>query len=133
MARPNTLMIEAMEQYTKTIWVHFKTSAFGKQRFKEGLDLSFVLSSLGNNVIMVFSDDAVWGLLKNQTPCEHGPKIYTKNLQALHLYDIEKVYVDQPSLKQRNLSQTALSIEATLIDLADIHKQLSPKDILLTY
>ena len=57
---------------------------------------------------MVFADDGVFQLTKNQETDGIGMKNFSKTYSALGDYDIKKIYVEKESLEERGLSVTDL-------------------------
>ncbi|OED45243.1 hypothetical protein ACH42_05295 [Endozoicomonas sp. (ex Bugula neritina AB1)] len=95
---------------------------FAGQSAREALDSALVAASYDIPTSILLMGDGVYQLLKQQQP-EHIPR---KNLssmfQALSLYGIETVYVDQLSLSERNLNQDDLQVPVSLLS----QEQISP-------
>lgn len=108
-----------------TILVHFTSSPYASNIAGEGLDFAISATNYGHDVIALFSDDAVWMWQSDQhTP--DGVKTIFKRLKALPLFDVEKVYVCESSLRLRAVNAGSNSFEqvtdsqiAAVFNLAD--------------
>lgn len=78
--------------------------------------MALALSNFGQNVSLFFIEDGVLQLTIKQTPETIQHKAYHKTFGALTFYDIDKIYVCQQSLRERNLVASDLCITVTLIE-----------------
>ena len=69
----------------------------------ESLEVVLIGAAFDQDVKLVFMDDGVYQLTKNQNPGGIGMKNFSKTYGALGDYDITEIYVDQESLTQRGL------------------------------
>jgi tRNA 2-thiouridine synthesizing protein C len=76
----------------------------------EMLDALLVAAAFGQQVSVLFQDDGVWQLLANQDGKALGRKTLLSQLQALGLYDVERLYVDHASLQARGLQAAQLGL-----------------------
>lgn len=82
--------------------IHTKPS-FNALDGKEALDLSLILGSYEQDVAVVFMHHGVFQTLAHQDPESIRQKDYLSTIKALDIYDIDKVYVFEPSLKEFGL------------------------------
>ena len=82
---------------------------------------------------MVFVDEGVLHLIKNQQPELIGAKDYISTFKALPLYDIESVLVCKQSLTDYGLSHGLLSIPVTIVNDETIAIHLNSVDEVLVF
>ena len=74
----------------------------------EALEIVLIAGAFEQQVRLIFMDDGVYQLTKNQNPDGIGMKNFSKTFGALGDYDIEQIYVDHESLHLRGLSASDL-------------------------
>ncbi len=88
---------------------------YGNPLAREALDAALTAAVYEQEVHILFMDDGVFQLLKDQ----NGKNIAQKNLSAivsaLPFYDIENVYVHRESLEQRRIALDELAIESLTV------------------
>ena len=70
----------------------------------ESLEVVLIAAAFDQDISLVFADDGVYQLTKNQDTDSIGMKNFSKTYTALGDYDIKKVYVEKESLEERGLS-----------------------------
>ena len=70
----------------------------------ESLEVVLIAAAFDQDISLVFADDGVYQLTKNQDTDGIGMKNFSKTYTALGDYDIKKVYVEKESLEERGLS-----------------------------
>ena len=70
----------------------------------ESLEVVLIAAAFDQDISLVFADDGVFQLTKNQDTDGIGMKNFSKTYTALGDYDIKKVYVEKESLEERGLS-----------------------------
>ena len=70
----------------------------------ESLEVVLIAAAFDQDISLVFADDGVYQLTKNQDTDGIGMKNFSKTYTALGDYDIKKVYVEKESLQERGLS-----------------------------
>ena len=96
-------------------------------------DPSTCWSIFEQDVTLVFLDDGVFQLKKNQDTSGIGTKNFSKTYAALEMYDVEKLYVEEQSLKQRGLTQDDLSVDVKIISSDEIKKLISESEVILNF
>ena len=100
-----------------------RQAPYGKDSAQLCLDAALAATVFEQKVNYVFSDDGVYQLMKHQNGDMIGSKTLGNALEALDLYGIEEVFVNEASLRQRNLHPEDLLIKTTPvtnIQLADL-------------
>ena len=89
---------------TKTFVYINRKSPYGSVYALESLEVVLIGAAFEQDVKLVFMDDGVFQLTKNQDPAEIGMKNFSKTYAALGDYDVNQIFVDEESLKQRGLT-----------------------------
>ena len=89
---------------TKTFVYINRKSPYGSVYALESLEVVLIGAAFEQNVKLVFMDDGVFQLTKNQDPTDIGMKNFSKTYAALGDYDVNQIYVDEDSLKERGLT-----------------------------
>jgi tRNA 2-thiouridine synthesizing protein C len=74
----------------------------------EALEVVLIAGAFEQKVRLIFMDDGVYQLTRNQDPSGIGMKNFSKTFGALSDYDVEQIYVDHESLNLRGLSASDL-------------------------
>lgn len=106
----------------KSILIIMHSPPYHKDLATELLDSALVHAAFGMPVSLLFQGDGVWQLVQQQATQGINRKNLLAQLGALGLYDIEHIYVDERSLRERNLLASHLGLEAVMVDAAGIQK-----------
>lgn len=88
---------------------------FDGLRAVELLDTLLVGAAFELPLAVLFSGDGVWQLAGEQAAESPGIKSIAKQLRALPLYDVDRIYVHEPSLRIRGLNPESLALPVTLL------------------
>ena len=91
---------------------------------RESFDLIFALAAVDHQVSVIFSDDAVYQLVKATDSAELMIKDFRRSFKLFELYDIEQLYVCAESLKLRQLQANALVLDAQPLESSELSKLL---------
>ncbi|WP_219951986.1 sulfurtransferase complex subunit TusC [Dickeya zeae] len=101
---------------------------------REGLDALLAMSALTEDIGVFFIADGVFQLLPNQQPERILMRNYIATFGVLPLYDIERCYVCEASLRQRGLSvDTRWVLEVELLAADALRDMLNTYDAVLTF
>ncbi len=89
---------------TKTFVYINRKAPYGSVYALESLEVVLIGAAFEQDVKLVFMDDGVFQLTKGQDPGGIGMKNFSKTYAALGDYDVNQIYVDEESLKERGLS-----------------------------
>jgi tRNA 2-thiouridine synthesizing protein C len=92
---------------------------------RESLDLIFALAAVDHQLSVVFSDDAVYQLVKADDSAELMVKDFRRSFKLFELYDIENLYICAESLRQRQLQANALVLDAQPLESTELSQLLS--------
>ena len=70
----------------------------------ECLEVVLIAAAFDQDVSVVFVDDGIYQLKKDQDTTGIGMKNFSKTYRALDDYDVEKIYVEKESLEARGLT-----------------------------
>ncbi len=98
----------------------------------ECLEVVLVAAAFDQDVSVVFIDDGVCQLKKNQDTNEIGMKNFSKTYGALDDYDVEKIYVEKESLEARGLTADDLVIPVEVVGAADLRDIMSQQDVVIS-
>lgn len=118
---------------TKKILFISRQAPYGRATAKECLDAILAASAYEQDISLLFLDDGVFQLKKNQHSADSQQKNLSKILPVLAMYDIEKVYLQASALEERGLTQSDLVIEATALNTHEIQQLMTQQDHLLSF
>jgi tRNA 2-thiouridine synthesizing protein C len=77
-------------------------------------DMVMTAAIFDQSVKLLFCNDGVYQLLKDQNGTSSGMKTLAKQLSALDLYGIEQVYVEKAAMQERGLQERDL-LQAVMV------------------
>ena len=98
----------------------------------ECLEIVLVAAAFDQDVSLVFIDDGVCQLKKNQVPTGIGMKNFSKTYGALADYDVEKIYVEKESLDARGLTADDLVIPVEVMATDDLRDIMALQDVVIS-
>lgn len=100
---------------------------------QEQLDALLVSAAFGQTVSVLFQGDGVWQLLAQQEGRAVERRTLSAQLQALPLYEVQHIYADAESLKERGLRGTPLILNAKVLDAPALKTLISEQNIVLRF
>lgn len=85
-----------------------RKAPYGTVYALESLEVVLIGAAFEQNVKLVFIDDGVYQLAKGQKTDGIGMKNFSPTYSALGDYDVNQIYVDEQSLKDRGLTMDDL-------------------------
>jgi tRNA 2-thiouridine synthesizing protein C len=104
---------------------------YGSESAQEGLDALLVAAAFGQQVSLLFQDDGVWQLVSGQQGRALERRTLGAQLQALGLYEIDRLYVDAASLQERRLLPAQLALKTEVLDAQALRRLLNEQDMVL--
>ena len=98
----------------------------------ECLEVILVAAAYDQDVSVVFLDDGVCQLKKNQDTTGIGMKNFSKTFGALADYDVEKIYVEKESLDARGLTVDDLVIPVEVMAADDLRDIMAQQDVVIS-
>ncbi len=117
----------------KKITIIFRQAPHGNSSSREGLDFALLSASFDQEVSLIFVDDGVLNILKDQQPMLIGTRDFVSTFKALSLYDIDNVYGCRTSMVERGISVEQSLISLTLLEVDEITQQLNQADEVFVY
>ncbi|KKN90548.1 hypothetical protein LCGC14_0226900 [marine sediment metagenome] len=99
---------------------------------REALDLALASAAFGVPTSLLFIDDGVMQLAKNQQADQLKLKSLAANLQALPLFGVEDIWVCAQSLSERGLDVGDCLLDASMVDSAGITALIERYDQVIT-
>lgn len=99
----------------------------------EGLEAILIMGAFEQEISVVFIDDGVFALKKEQDTKPLGVKEFSKTFAVLEDYDITNIYIDRESLEQRGLSADDLVIPVKVMEAGEIAKIMEEQHVLLPF
>lgn len=98
----------------------------------ECLEVVLITAAFEQFESLVFMDDGVYQLIKDQDTTEIGTKNFSKTYRALDDYDVERVYVHKESLAARGLTLDDLIIQPEVLSTEELRKIMAQQDVVLS-
>lgn len=119
----------------KFLYVNRK-APYGSIYALESLEVVLIGAAFDQDVSLVFIDDGVFQLKKNQQTSVSsgiGVKDFSKTYRALEGYDVEKLYVDKKSMEERGLSVDDLLVPVEVLDDAPLAELMEQQDVVFSF
>ena len=98
----------------------------------ECLEVVLIAAAFDQDVSVVFVDDGVYQLKKNQHTTGIGMKNFSNTYRALDDYDVEKIYVEQESLDARGLTEEDLIIPVEVVAADNLRDIMTQQDVVIS-
>jgi tRNA 2-thiouridine synthesizing protein C len=98
----------------------------------ECLEIVLVAAAFDQDVSVVFLDDGVCQLKKNQDTTGIGMKNFSRTYGALDDYDVEKIYVEKESLDARGLTAGDLVIPVEVVAADELREIMAQQDVVIS-
>ncbi|MBX2883387.1 MAG: sulfurtransferase complex subunit TusC [Granulosicoccus sp.] len=99
----------------------------------ESLETVLIGAAFDQDVSMLFIDDGVYQLKKDQQPDSIEFKNFSKTYRALEMYDVEKLFVESESLAERGLSEDDLVVDVEVISRDGVKTLVDEQDVVLSF
>ena len=116
----------------KDILLVFRHAPYGNALAREGLEAALACGAMGAKTSVLYINEGVWQLLAPQNSRAIDCKNQAAMASALPLYDVDAIWVDEDSLKQRNLTSTDINA-GKIIDTAGVQKLLATSKNILSF
>ncbi len=98
----------------------------------ESLEMVLVAAAFDQDVTMVFLDDGVFQLRKNQDTTAVNMKNFSPTYRALDDYDVEKLYVEKESMEARGLTTDDLIVPVEVVSSDELRDIMAAQDVILS-
>ena len=110
----------------------FRHAPYGNALAREGLEAALACGAMGAKTSVLYINEGVWQLLEPQDSGAIGCKNQAAMASALALYDVDEIWVDEDSLKQRNLSSADINA-GKIINTASVQELLATSKSILSF
>ncbi len=97
----------------------------------EMLEMVLITAAFDQDVSVVFLDDGVYQIKKEQDTKGIGIKNFTPAFRALDDYDVEKLYVEKESLEARGLTAEDLLVPVEVVSTERLREIMAEQDVVL--
>ncbi len=123
---------EAGPEVVKKFMYVNRRAPYGTIFALECLEVVLISAAFEQDVSLVFLDDGVFQLKKNQDTAGIGMKNFSNTYRALDDYDIEKIYVEKESLEARGLSSDDLIIPVEVLTSEQMREIMAQQDVVIS-
>ena len=99
----------------------------------ESLEVVLIAAAFEQDVSLVFMDDGVYQIKKDQNTDAIGVKNFSPTYRALEGYDVEKLYVERESLESRGLTTDDLIVPVELMDKDQLADLMEEQEVILSF
>ncbi len=98
----------------------------------ESLEMVLIAAAFDQDVTMVFVDDGVYQLTRNQDTKDINMKNFSPTYRALDDYDVEKLYVEKDSMEARGLAPEDLIVPVRVVSADELRDIMDRQYIVLS-
>ena len=109
-----------------------RKAPYGTVYALEMLEKVLIAAAFEQDVHLVFMDDGVYQLKKEQETKAVNMKNFSPTFRALEGYDVEKLYVEKESLEARGLTEEDLVVPVEVIDSKALADLMEKQEVILT-
>lgn len=99
----------------------------------EGLEVVLITAAFDQDVSMVFIDDGVFQIKKDQETSGINMKNFSPTYRALEGYEVEKIYVERESLDARGLNEDDLVIPVEVLGSDEVAELMDQQDVIVSF
>ncbi len=98
----------------------------------ESLEVVLISAAFDQDVSVVFMDDGVYQIKKEQDTAAINMKNFSSTYRALEGYDVEKLYVEKESLEARGLTEDDLVVPVEVLDAKALGELMNAQDVVIS-
>ena len=122
---------EGPEVVKKFMYVN-RRAPYGTIFALECLEVVLISAAFEQDVSLLFLDDGVFQLKKNQDTTGIGMKNFSNTYRALDDYEVEKIYVEKESLEARGLTADDLIIPVEVLSSEEMREKVAQQDVVIS-
>lgn len=130
-------MDDIPEEYTGGVVKKFmyvnRRAPHGTIYAQESLEVVLIGAAFEQDVSVVFLDDGVYQIHKDQDTSAIGTKNFSKTFRALEMYDVEKLYVEKESMELRGMSEDDFNVDVEVKTSEEIGRLMEEQDVVLSF
>ncbi|MCF6198122.1 MAG: sulfurtransferase complex subunit TusC [Hyphomicrobiaceae bacterium] len=109
-----------------------RKAPYGTVYALEMLEKVLIAAAFEQDVHVVFMDDGVYQLKKEQETKAINMKNFSPTFRALEGYDVEKLYVEKESLEARGLTVDDLVVPVEVLSSEELKGLMDKQEVILT-
>ncbi|MDA1090147.1 MAG: sulfurtransferase complex subunit TusC [Proteobacteria bacterium] len=109
-----------------------RKAPYGTVYALESLEVVLISAAFDQDVSLVFMDDGVFQIVKDQNTDGINIKNFSRTYRALEGYDVEKLYVEKESLEARGLSEDDLLVPVEVLDSKALSELMNAQDVVIS-
>ncbi len=109
-----------------------RKAPYGTVYALEMLEKVLIAAAFEQDVHVVFMDDGVYQLKKEQETKGVNMKNFSPTFRALEGYDVEKLYVEKESLEARGLTVDDLVVPVEVLEAKELAVLMGKQEVILT-
>ena len=98
----------------------------------ESLEVVLISAAFDQDISVVFMDDGVYQIKKEQDTAAVNMKNFSHTYRALEGYDVEKLYVEKESLDARGLTEDDLVVPVEVLDANALGELINAQDVVIS-
>jgi len=110
-----------------------RKAPYGTVYALESLEVVLIGAAFEQDVSLVFMDDGVYQIKKDQDTAGTEMKNFSKTYRALEMYDVEKLYVEKESMETRGLTEEDFLVDVEVLTSEQIQDLMEDQDVLLSF
>lgn len=110
-----------------------RKSPYGTIYALESLEVVLIGAAFEQDISMVFVDDGVYQLKKQQDTGDTEMKNFSPTYRALEMYDVEKLYAEKESMDARGLTADDLVVPVEVMTSAQLADLMEDQDVILSF
>jgi tRNA 2-thiouridine synthesizing protein C len=115
----------------KFMYVNRKAS-YGTVYALESLEMVLISAAFDQDVSVVFMDDGVYQIKKDQETDGINIKNFSPTFRALEGYDVENLYVARESLEERGLTEDDLIVPVEVLSRQELCDLMAEQEVVIT-
>ena len=109
-----------------------RKAPYGTVYALESLEVVLITAAFDQDVSLVFMDDGVFQIVKEQDTESIGMKNFSRTYRALDGYEVEKLYVEKESLDARGLTKDDLLVDVEILNSQELGDIMAAQDVVIT-
>lgn len=110
-----------------------RKAPYGSIYALESLEVVLIAAAFEQEVALAFLDDGVYQLKSGMSTKGVEMKNFSPIYRALEDYDVDKLYVDADSLRERGLTAEDLIVPVQVLDRAALGALMEQQDVVLSF
>ena len=120
-------------QNKKSVLIINRSAPYGSSHAKESIDVALTCGIFEMPVSLLFMDQGIYQLLKQQDGKRVDQKNLTSVLSSLPMYDIENLYVARTALEENHIELDEMCLPVKALNADEIKTLIHQHDTVLSF